>query len=83
MAAGRAIAYVPQARVEHDSWLDQQAAERRRQGYFRGNTEALGYHALRGDASAAELLMAYWRHFCAVNGFDGVEGVLDWAYGLG
>ena len=81
MAAGRPVAYVPSALVLHDSWLDVQQATRRRRSYFRGNTEALAFHALRGDTRAAGLLMSYWAHFCAVNGFGGPREVLEWAYG--
>lgn len=81
MAAGRGVAYVPEAEVLHDSWLDVAEADRKRRGYFRGNTEALAHHALRGDLRAAELLAAYWAHFCEVNGFADPGRVLDWAYG--
>lgn len=81
MAAGRQVAYVPDAVVLHDSWLDVRLADRKRRGYFRGNTEALAHHAMRGDARAAELLSAYWAHFCEVNGFGDPGEVLDWAYG--
>jgi glycosyl transferase family 2 len=81
MAAGRDVAYVPEAQVLHDSWLDVTEADRKRRGYFRGNTEALAHHAMRGDRRAAELLAAYWSHFCEVNDFADPGRVLDWAYG--
>jgi GT2 family glycosyltransferase len=81
MAAGRPVAYVPDARMLHDSWLPAGTAARKRWHYFQGNTEALGLHAMSGDARAASLLGAYWRHFCEVNGFAGLADVLGWAYG--
>jgi hypothetical protein len=81
MAAGRSVAYVPDALVRHDSWLTVAQADGKRRYYFRGNTEALAHHAMRGDVRAAELLGRYWEHFCAVDGFDGAGAVLECAYG--
>lgn len=81
MAAGRPVAYVADALVLHDSWLTAAQADAKRRGYFRGNTEALAHHATRGDRRAAELLVAYWAHFCEVNGFEDARAVLEWAYG--
>ncbi|GGS45055.1 glycosyltransferase [Actinokineospora fastidiosa] len=83
MASGRDVAYLPESAVYHDSWLEMHHAERAHRCYFRGNTEALGHHALAGDPRAVELLMAYCTHFLANNAFGlrDLGALMEWAYG--
>ncbi|WP_335980360.1 glycosyltransferase [Streptomyces sp. CA2R106] len=83
MRAGRGVAYVPQAGLLHDSWMPPSSAEQAHRGYIRGNVEALGHHALRGDAHAARLLAAYVGHFRTDNDYGLREfgDILEWAYG--
>ncbi|MER5950228.1 glycosyltransferase family A protein [Streptomyces sp. NPDC001904] len=83
MREGRGVAYAPWAQVQHDSWMSPASTEPAHRGYIRGNVEALGHHAVRGDQHAAGLLAAYLGHFRADNGFGLTEfgEVLEWAYG--
>lgn len=83
MREGRKVAYVPQAKLLHDSWLSAASAEQKQRCYLRGNMEALGYHALRADEHAARLLAAYLGQFRAGNahGLDELGDILTWGYG--
>ena len=81
MAAGRAVAHVPEAVVHHDSWVGPREAEWAKRVYLRGNIEGLGPHVLSGDPRAGQVLQAYLRHFCDVNGFADMGELLEWGYG--
>jgi glycosyltransferase involved in cell wall biosynthesis len=83
MAAGHHVAFVPEAKVFHDSWLEMHLAERAHRCYVRGNIEALGQHMLAGDRRASELFAKYMGHFRENNefGLRDLGAILEWAYG--
>ncbi|MFI5572429.1 glycosyltransferase family 2 protein [Streptomyces sp. NPDC051740] len=83
MREGRKVAHVPQAKMVHNSWLSTDRAEQKQKCYLRGNVEALGYHALRGDDHAARLLGAYLGQFRVGNGrgLDEFGDIFAWGYG--
>ncbi|MEU4160898.1 glycosyltransferase [Actinoplanes sp. NPDC026670] len=83
MREGRTVAYLPSARALHNSWLETATADHKQRCYVRGNVEALGYHALRGDDHAARLLATYLGNFRVSNtsGLHELGDILAWAYG--
>ena len=83
MAAGRTLAHVPRAGMQHDSWLRPAQAEWTHRCYLRGTVEALGHHVMLGDERASALLVAYLRYFSDDNGYGLRElgEILEWGYG--
>ncbi|MFJ8142466.1 glycosyltransferase family 2 protein [Streptomyces sp. NPDC096013] len=83
MAAGRTLAYIPEAKLLHDSWLPPKAAEWTHRCYLRGTVEALGQHVMRGDERARTLLIAYLMYFSSDNayGLRDLGEILEWGYG--